>query len=291
MFKALGIDLISLVWQIVAFILLIVLLNQLLIKPLRKTLDEDRTRVALVARHADAVLVCRVTLHHEPRENAGAPVRPAAPPQTPSATPAPVHGARNAAAATPAATASGQVPLEDALAQGLVTVDVSGAGLSSVRLHAVRRNPADLRVVVPVGTYFANQDGSQSMVSTAPVTLDLAGHEAETVPVPSVCADFHRPQPDSQSRFTVTRLGDVRLRRLAAVIERRRPTPAAAQVAVWAVVDNVSRGQLDGAFVRTQYINGTPVHSGAAVTEADIATARALVVEAGLDVSALQLFR
>lgn len=40
MFEALGIDLVSLAWQIVAFIVLIWLLNRLLFRPIRKTLDE-----------------------------------------------------------------------------------------------------------------------------------------------------------------------------------------------------------------------------------------------------------
>lgn len=45
MFEALGIDLISLIWQIVAFIVLIFMLNRLLFRPIRKTLDERATRI------------------------------------------------------------------------------------------------------------------------------------------------------------------------------------------------------------------------------------------------------
>ncbi len=45
MFESLGIDLVSLLWQIVAFCGLILLLRMLLFKPLRKTLDERSRRI------------------------------------------------------------------------------------------------------------------------------------------------------------------------------------------------------------------------------------------------------
>lgn len=256
-----------------------------------KTFDEDRTRVCLVARHPDAVLVCRITLRHEPREDAGIRPRRVEPPHMPTSAPSPGRTERSDLAAAPGGNPRGPVLLQDAVRQRLVTVDVSGEGLSSVRLRVARQQPTALRVLVPVGTYFANQGGAQSMMSTAAVTLDLATQEADTVAVPSVCADFDRPQPDSRSRFAVNGTSDARLRQLAQVIERRRPSPVVAQVAVWAVVNNVSRGQLNGAFLRMQYVGGAAVHSGPAATDADIAAARSLVKEAGLDVSAFRLFR
>lgn len=43
--EALGIDLVSLVWQIVAFIILVLLMNRLLFRPIRKAMDERAERV------------------------------------------------------------------------------------------------------------------------------------------------------------------------------------------------------------------------------------------------------
>ncbi len=55
MFEALGIDLVSLLWQIVAFVGLIFLLNLLLFKPIRRTLDERARRVQESMEQAERV--------------------------------------------------------------------------------------------------------------------------------------------------------------------------------------------------------------------------------------------
>lgn len=70
MFKALGIDLVSLVFQIVAFVILIWLLNRLLFRPIRKTLDaraqriqesmEEAERIKQQAVRADAEYQARI---------------------------------------------------------------------------------------------------------------------------------------------------------------------------------------------------------------------------------------
>lgn len=70
MFKALGIDLVSLVFQIVAFVILIWLLNRLLFRPIRRTLDaraqriqesmEEAERIKHQALRADAEYQARI---------------------------------------------------------------------------------------------------------------------------------------------------------------------------------------------------------------------------------------
>lgn len=55
MFESLGIDPVSLLWQIVAFGLLIWLLNRLLFKPLRKTLDARAARIQESMEEAERV--------------------------------------------------------------------------------------------------------------------------------------------------------------------------------------------------------------------------------------------
>ncbi len=55
MFQALGIDLVSLLWQIVAFIALIWLLNRLLYRPMRRTLDERAQRIQESMEEAERV--------------------------------------------------------------------------------------------------------------------------------------------------------------------------------------------------------------------------------------------
>jgi F-type H+-transporting ATPase subunit b len=55
MFEALGIDLVSLIWQIVAFAVLIFLLNRMLFRPIRKTLDERSERIRTSMEEAERV--------------------------------------------------------------------------------------------------------------------------------------------------------------------------------------------------------------------------------------------
>ncbi|MBN1484646.1 MAG: F0F1 ATP synthase subunit B [Chloroflexia bacterium] len=55
MFEALGIDIVSLAWQIVAFVALIFLLNRMLFKPIRKTLDERATHIQESMQEAERI--------------------------------------------------------------------------------------------------------------------------------------------------------------------------------------------------------------------------------------------
>lgn len=55
MFESLGIDLVSLIWQIVAFGVLIWLLNRLLFRPIRETLDERARRIRVSMEEAERI--------------------------------------------------------------------------------------------------------------------------------------------------------------------------------------------------------------------------------------------
>jgi hypothetical protein len=276
-----------------------------------KTLSCDATGVCFVTRDPEAVLVCRITLRHEPAETSrhhDEPFTPLCSGQRPAGLPTArvptetsrtnssdvnhaiggEHPARNAeatsaspavspgSAATTAAAQTGRthgdttwperlisrmsseemphvVSLDQAIDQGWVQIRVTGNGLSSVRLHAACCHQPGPRV--------------------------------------SVCADIDRPAPNAQSVFAVSRVRDPRLGKLLQVIERRRPSQVAAQVAVWAVVDDVSRRQLNQTFRRTRHVGGVQAHSGPAATDTDIAAAKSLVEEAGLSSRDFQLFR
>ena len=231
-----------------------------------KTIDDDGTRACLVARDPDAVLVCRMTLRHESRESMRTP------------------------ADAPPADATALVSLEDAIRRNMVRLTATGSGLSSVRVHLVRLRQSGPRVSIPAGTYFANRSGAQNMIGARTVTLDLTTQETASLEVPSVCADFDRREPDAQTRFTLSSISDARLRRLMQVIDRRRSSHVVAQVAVWAVTNDVSREQLDRTFRRTQLIGGAQVGAGPAATDADIAAAKSLLDEAGLETESLRLF-
>ena len=65
MFESLGIDPVSLLWQIVAFGGLVLLLNMLLFKPLRKTLDERNRRIQESMEEAERVKLQAVQADEE----------------------------------------------------------------------------------------------------------------------------------------------------------------------------------------------------------------------------------
>jgi hypothetical protein len=151
--------------------------------------------------------------------------------------------------------------------------------------------PLGLRIVVPVGSYFRSGGKAQDMVSTEAATLDFADRREVNIAVPAVCANFDRPEPDSGTRFSLHSLDDARLRRLLQVIAERKPPHVAAQVAVWAVANDVTRANLDATFRQFGSAGGRWMGGVPAAQEADIAAARELVKAAGLDAGRFRLFR
>jgi len=252
-----------------------------------KTLDKDRTRVCLVAGQSAAVLVSRIILRHEP---AAAPLKPASDPRPVQSLTSPEPPVTSVDRSDSPAQRTNWT-LSDAVQQGLVEVHSSGIGLSAVRLRVRRLHAQGFRVDIPPGTYFASTSSTQNMVTTAPQWLDLNNQERIELELPAVCANFHRPQPGAGSRFRVSRLENRTLQRLLEVIARRSVPQTVAQVAVWVVTDDVSRSELDRGYRATHYVNGFRTGEGPAASDEQIAEARKLLEEAGVDTSRACLFR
>jgi hypothetical protein len=126
------------------------------------------------------------------------------------------------------------------------------------------------------------------MVTISPMRIDLSRSAAVTVSVPAVCANFHKPEPSASSSFSIQAAPeDDELQRLLAVIERRHPSQVVAQVAVWAVTDDVSRRELDSTYTSSfsPFLPGPP-----AASQQDIQRARELLEEAGIDTTRLALY-
>ena len=252
-----------------------------------KTLDTDRTRVCLVAGRSAAVLVSRIILRHEP---AAAPLKPASDPRSSQSPPSPEPPATNGPPSDSPAQRTNWT-LAEAVQQGLVEVHSSGNGLSAVRLRVKRLHDQGFRIVIPPGTYFASTGSTQNMLTTTPQSLDLNNQERMELELPAVCANFHRSQPDTSSRFRVGRLENRTLQRLLEVIAKRSVSQTVAQVAVWVVTDDVSRDELDRGYRATHYVNGVRTDEGPAASDQQIAEAGKVLEEAGVDTSRTRLFR
>jgi len=183
-----------------------------------------------------------------------------------------------------------RVTLPTACQRGWVKAVATGSGLRSVRVELTRATPSPLWVVIPAGTYFSCQGGSQDMVCARTHTADLTDRTSETASLDACCANFHRATPGSFDSFGVLPApDDDELRRLMVIIDRECPSVAARQVAVWAITDDPSPSELQRVYrLRSSFDSfgsGSP-----AASEEDLREARRLLKKAHIDPSAKRLF-
>jgi len=195
----------------------------------------------------------------------------------------------NFISASTVAQAQERLTLLEAVQQGKVKAEVSGAGLSAVSLTVQKMGKERIRIVVPVGTFFVNTGAAQNMITTTEAVIDLAGRDSATVAVAAACANFHQAEPDSASSFMVQSTADnPELDRLMKLIAKQHPSETVAQVAIWVVTDNPTREELDSTYQSSlsPFVAGSP-----AASDADIEAARKLLKEAGIDTTQKRLFR
>lgn len=271
-----------------------------------KTIDQDSTRVCLVSRRPEAVLVSRIVLRHRPMETTPLASHPTMravrqetsqgdtrnPLQRETGTAESGLAGSTGSMETPPSylSGSGEVSLLDAVRRGWIQVSPRGNGLNSVLMEMERQNDSLNRVIVPVGTYFATMGNSQNMISTQPVTVDFKGTDRCSVDISAACADLNRPQPTNDIRFHVQELRDPVLRRLLQKIETSPVSDVVAQVAIWVVTDDVSRSTLNQVYRHTRYVNGVLSGQSPAASDADIAAAKQLLEDIGFNTIHARLF-
>lgn len=185
---------------------------------------------------------------------------------------------------SPLALGQGAIPLEQAVKDGKVEVEVKGIGGSTgdaILIIARRKVPEVLRLTLTAGTVFKSTSGTvQNMVgacikgervgdnSYRPTTeIVLADNEKHSYVIEAFCLDFHKPNPGSSDAFTIAPVNEPAAKILQAG-KAKTASIAAIQSALWMDKEGVTVVELKERFP---------------VLEADIVAARELLAPVSLE--------
>lgn len=143
-----------------------------------------------------------------------------------------------------------KVDLADARKRGWVHAHVTSQDMSDVHVSLRRTTSKHLRVTIEAGTYFVCRGSAQNMVACNGVTVDLNDNKTHSVSLDAACANLHREEPQGRDSYSVrgSKPGS-ELDRLAKAIADTSPSEPARQLAIWAVTDNPSRGEVADALM------------------------------------------
>ncbi|MGD8238375.1 MAG: hypothetical protein PVH68_07485 [Armatimonadota bacterium] len=208
-------------------------------------------------------------------------------------------------------TAAGAAPIDllEALDRGLVTAEFRGAGDTGVRGTIVRQTPQPLQVVVNPGTVFRAQFGFpgggaypggggyrggggvvQGISTFQSTPADLTTYRIAQVFVPGGCANYGLRAPTPHDVMVALPPPNRTMARLAQVIGAQELDQQKAQVALWAVANNVPQWAARR-YVSRRMPPGTSKDAISARTEHVLAAAEGMVKKAGLDPKKYRTFR
>lgn len=205
----------------------------------------------------------------------------------------------------------------DALAQGKVQVEATGAGGSLVSLRIRRTVDRPVRVVVPVGTVFACRGSAQDMITLAEGAVELEDGDWTGLILLAACVDLMKPIPQPGDTFGIER--SAKQKDLRKLMEALRADPLHVQIvsvdaatgqyqyfgpasdelqravdvvqaAVWIVTGDANYYQLG---ILRRNPSGGPAwpHSPRSIDETDAAMAMRLVDHAGIDIKKKAIWR
>jgi len=191
-----------------------------------------------------------------------------------------------AQASAEAQTAARQasISLDDAVAQGLVTIATDGNGLDSVELTLASRRPGSLAVTIPAGTILAaTSAGVQNMVVREEQIIVLEGADAEvSLSVPAACINMTLDAPLTGNDFSLGGPARGDLARLVNLPTFRERPFRVQQFAIWTITDNPDPGE---------YVGIGYYGMGSGPSKEEMQLVRALFAEAGISMSKYQALR
>lgn len=134
-----------------------------------------------------------------------------------------------------------QLLLDEAEARGLAQVDVTGVGLTSIRIDLQSTSTDPLNVSISPGTIFEAQSaGTQNMVVTKQRDVYLSSYgSSKAVTVPAACANMELDVPDEGDTFgRIRRTPSEDLLKLLSLPDFSDETTRVQQFAVWTITDN-----------------------------------------------------
>jgi len=184
------------------------------------------------------------------------------------------------------------VGLLEALGRGLVTAEFRGAGDSGVTGTLVRQTPEPLQVVVSPGTVFRVQFGGgyQDISSFGTTPIDMSAYRVAHVFIPGGCANFGLRAPGPSELMLPAPPPNQRMVRLAQAIAKEEPGHPAAQIALWAVANNVPKWATRRYVARTMLSRTSKASIDARAAQL-LSQAEGLVKKAGLEPKKFRAFR
>lgn len=177
--------------------------------------------------------------------------------------------------------AAGQA-ITAALAAGKIEAEVTGNGIDQVSLRARNRTGHQLRVVIPVGTYFICRGSAQNMVSRCEAVLDLPHDQWQTATVSTACANMHRDVPEAESKFRIAAApNSAELKRAMAQVPPGLDYETV-QALVWILTDNANYDDLG------TLIGG---YGGRLIGENEAVRALQLIDAAGISITRKRIWR
>ena len=180
-----------------------------------------------------------------------------------------------ASAEAQAATREASILLDDAVAQGLVTIATDGQGLDSVELTLASRQPGSLTITIPAGTIFAAMSGGvQNMVVREDQMVVLEGADTEvSLTVPAACINMTLDAPATGNHFSLGGPAGGDLSRLVNLPTFRERPFRVQQFAIWTITDNPAPGE---------YVGIGSFGAGSGPSKEEMQLVRALFAEAGI---------
>lgn len=180
------------------------------------------------------------------------------------------------------------VNLLEGLRDGTLWAEFRGTGGASVS-GVIGAPPGGPRLVqIPSGTQFQAQlPGRQGMSALGSLHIDLGEQRLAQVIVPTACTNLGWAEPTPDDVLVPLPCPDVRLARLAAVLDLHPTSQPVAQLAVWALSDNPPL-----ALVQPYLVQQAPGFDLAAYAErrAIVQQAAQLLGAAGLEPAGFRMF-
>ncbi len=208
-----------------------------------------------------------------------------------------------------------RVDIFTALQEGSILAEFRGNGDSSVTAVIERLPGGPTEIVIPAGSRFRvaqfgdlgqgyggqqggrrprfeqfgqRGGGRQGMMGSRSTIARLEFTPTVRLTLTALCTDFNKPAPTFNDRMAILPPANDALTRLAQLIDAERPAHPAAQLATWAVADNIPRVGAE------RYLLGIIPGSGVALAhqrQEMLRLAADLVSAAGLQPMDYQMFR
>lgn len=161
--------------------------------------------------------------------------------------------------------------------EGFVRAHATGQSITQIYGEIKNLLNKKIMVVIEPGTYFVAKGHYQNMVTREEYSLTLGPNDLHSVSINAACINADRPVPGEKDRFDGVKKVSSELTRF--LMASRGCNTMTVQAGVWAITDNYSGSEvINRLFAQDLFGNRRQ-----AVSEADVAEARKILKELGIE--------